>query len=207
MHPHESLLRSFLASVWPQLRFVLSLVSSRWKTHQTLDQIFPRETLWIHCVSDQTNHCGSLLQNQTKDVFFKNWHIFFWMYFLLHMYVNITTIFIKKIFCLCIFLIWSCWIFLCENKIGTEVYQYFLLVQDLFKCFEENFDTINSKSQNWQSDFWSDDIPMFLKIYGVHFSTKYDAKHYYSDGWNRYVLGIKKLHSYGPDYMVIFGMS
>ena len=98
MHPHESLLRSFLASVWPQLRFVLSLVSSRWKTHQTLDQIFPRETLWIHCVSDQTNHCGSLLQNQTKDVFFKNWHIFFWMYFLLHMYVNITTIFIKDVF-------------------------------------------------------------------------------------------------------------
>ena len=100
MHPHESLLRSFLASVWPhwpQLRFVF-LVSSRLKTRQTLDQIFPRETLWIHCVSDQTNHCGSLLQNQTKDVFLKNWHIFFWMYFLQHMYVNITSIFIKDVF-------------------------------------------------------------------------------------------------------------
>ena len=135
MHPHESLLRSFLASVWPhwpQLRFALLLVSSRLKTRQTLDQIFPRETLWIHCVSDQTNHCGSLLQNQTKDVFLKNWHIFFWMYFLQHMYVNITTIFYIRCFCF-LHIFYSCWIVLCEKKIG---------IKDLFELFTaENLKT------------------------------------------------------------------
>ena len=127
MHPHESLLRSFLASVWPhwpQLRFVF-LVSSRLKTRQTLDQIFPRETLWIHCVSDQTNHCGSLLQNQTKDVFLKNWHIFFLNVFFTAYVCKYNEHFYKRCFCFCIFLILcSCWILLCENKICTENYQY-----------------------------------------------------------------------------------
>ena len=128
MHPHESLLRSFLASVWPQLRFVLSLVSSRWKTHQTLDQIFPRETLWIHCVSDQTNHCGSLLQNQTKDVFFKKLTYFFLNVFFTAYVCKYNEYFYKRCFCFCIFLILcSCWILLCEKKIGTENYQHFFI--------------------------------------------------------------------------------
>ena len=97
--------------------------------------------------------------------FFKELTYFFLNVFFTAYVCKYNEHFYKRCFCFCIFLILcSCWILLCENKIGTEVYQYFVLVQDLFKGFEENFDTLNSKSQNCQSDFWSDDIYMFLKI-------------------------------------------
>ena len=40
-----------------------------------------------------------------------------------------------------------------KKKLALKITNIFLLVHDLFKGFEENFDTLNSKSQNCQSDF------------------------------------------------------
>ena len=70
------------------------------------------------------------------------------------MYVNITTVFIKDVF---VFAYFKYYVvaeyYRVKIRLALKITNIFLLVQDLFKGFEENFDTLNSKSQNCQSDF------------------------------------------------------